>query len=64
MALVYLGREKKNCVGSGNSLTSIKEKGDTLAQKSPESPPPRSYKKKILVGTWRVRGSARLLDLR
>eukprot|EP00983_Pelagomonas_calceolata_P001582 53083-Pelagomonas_calceolata.AAC.1 len=30
--------------------TSIKGKGDTLAQESLESPPPQSYKKKIIMG--------------
>eukprot|EP00983_Pelagomonas_calceolata_P023330 734651-Pelagomonas_calceolata.AAC.1 len=38
-------------------------KRDTLAQKSLESSPPRSYKKKILMGIWRVIGSTRLHDL-
>eukprot|EP00983_Pelagomonas_calceolata_P011087 357572-Pelagomonas_calceolata.AAC.4 len=28
----------------------------TLAQKSRQSPPPRSYKKKTLMGIWRVIG--------
>eukprot|EP00983_Pelagomonas_calceolata_P052297 1142788-Pelagomonas_calceolata.AAC.2 len=43
--------------------TLTKEKGDTLAQKSRKSPPPRSYKKKTLVGIWRVTGSAWLHNL-
>eukprot|EP00983_Pelagomonas_calceolata_P062384 1147285-Pelagomonas_calceolata.AAC.1 len=53
--------EKKNYVGKGNSPSSTK--GNTLAQKSLESPPPRSYKKKILVGICRVVGSTRLHNL-
>eukprot|EP00983_Pelagomonas_calceolata_P070835 1150942-Pelagomonas_calceolata.AAC.2 len=55
--------EKKTYVGRGNSPNINKGKGDTLAQKSLESPPPRSYEKKILMGIWRVIGSTRLRGL-
>eukprot|EP00983_Pelagomonas_calceolata_P050168 1141837-Pelagomonas_calceolata.AAC.1 len=55
--------EKQNYVGRGNSPYINKGKGDTLAQKSLESPPPRSYKKRILMGFWRVIGSTRLHNL-
>eukprot|EP00983_Pelagomonas_calceolata_P014955 474993-Pelagomonas_calceolata.AAC.1 len=37
--------------------------GDTLAQKSLESPPLRSYNKKILMGIWRVIGITQLHNL-
>eukprot|EP00983_Pelagomonas_calceolata_P061174 1146715-Pelagomonas_calceolata.AAC.1 len=37
-------KEKKNYVGRGNSPYINQGKGDTLAQKSRESPPPQSYK--------------------
>eukprot|EP00983_Pelagomonas_calceolata_P011856 380684-Pelagomonas_calceolata.AAC.1 len=40
-------KEKKNYVGRGNSPYINQKKGDTLAQKSRESPPPQSYKKKF-----------------
>eukprot|EP00983_Pelagomonas_calceolata_P040982 1137844-Pelagomonas_calceolata.AAC.1 len=56
-------KEKKNNVGRGNSPYINEGKGDTLAQKSRGSPPPRSYKKKIIMGIWRVTGSTRLHDL-
>eukprot|EP00983_Pelagomonas_calceolata_P057320 1145025-Pelagomonas_calceolata.AAC.1 len=38
-------------------------KGETLAQKSGESPPPRFYKKRMLMGIWRVTGSTRTQNL-
>eukprot|EP00983_Pelagomonas_calceolata_P054230 1143623-Pelagomonas_calceolata.AAC.2 len=41
-------------------VPAVNGKGDTLAQKSRESPPPRSYKKKTLMGIWRVIGSTQL----
>eukprot|EP00983_Pelagomonas_calceolata_P070671 1150872-Pelagomonas_calceolata.AAC.3 len=34
-----------------------------LAQKSRESPPPRSYKKNVLMGIWRVIRSTQLHNL-
>eukprot|EP00983_Pelagomonas_calceolata_P069178 1150279-Pelagomonas_calceolata.AAC.3 len=40
----------------GTLPTSIKEKGDTLAQKSRDSPPPPRWKK-ILVGIWVIGGT-------
>eukprot|EP00983_Pelagomonas_calceolata_P035282 1103477-Pelagomonas_calceolata.AAC.1 len=38
-------------------------KGDTLAQKSRESPPPQRHEVKILMGIWRGTGSTRLRNL-
>eukprot|EP00983_Pelagomonas_calceolata_P046297 1140095-Pelagomonas_calceolata.AAC.4 len=54
---------KEIYVGRGNSPYINQGKGDTLAQKSRESPSPRSYKKKTLMGIWRVIGSTRLHNL-
>eukprot|EP00983_Pelagomonas_calceolata_P078124 1154161-Pelagomonas_calceolata.AAC.4 len=56
-------KEKKNYVGRETLPTSIKEKeplGDTLAQKSRESPPPQVLRRKRLMWIWRVTRSTRL----
>eukprot|EP00983_Pelagomonas_calceolata_P064085 1147974-Pelagomonas_calceolata.AAC.4 len=56
-------KKTKNYVDRGSSPYINYRKEDTLAKKSLESPPPRSYKKKILLGIWRVIGSTRLHNL-
>eukprot|EP00983_Pelagomonas_calceolata_P060470 1146372-Pelagomonas_calceolata.AAC.8 len=45
------------------SLHQLRKTLDTLAQKSLQSPPPRNYTKKIMMGIWRVIGSTRLHNL-
>eukprot|EP00983_Pelagomonas_calceolata_P074153 1152439-Pelagomonas_calceolata.AAC.4 len=54
---------KKNYVGRENSPYINSGKGDTLAPKSRESPPPQSYKTYVLMGVWRVIGSTQLQNL-
>eukprot|EP00983_Pelagomonas_calceolata_P016642 524733-Pelagomonas_calceolata.AAC.1 len=56
-------KEKKTYVGRGNSPYINLKKGDALAQKSLESPSPWSYKKKTLMGIWRIIESTRLHNL-
>eukprot|EP00983_Pelagomonas_calceolata_P107985 1159404-Pelagomonas_calceolata.AAC.12 len=58
-SLVY----KSGPSGRGKSPYINKGKGDTLAQKSRESPPPQSYKKNTLMGIWRVTGSIWIQNL-
>eukprot|EP00983_Pelagomonas_calceolata_P013758 441042-Pelagomonas_calceolata.AAC.1 len=55
--------KKKKCAGRGNPPYINEGKEDTLAEKSLESPRPRSYKLKILMGIWRIIGSTRLHNL-
>eukprot|EP00983_Pelagomonas_calceolata_P088061 1157111-Pelagomonas_calceolata.AAC.1 len=57
------GIHSATVLGTGNSPYINQGKGDILAQKSRESPPPQSYKKKILIGIWRFIGSTRLHNL-
>eukprot|EP00983_Pelagomonas_calceolata_P038534 1136819-Pelagomonas_calceolata.AAC.3 len=64
-AILFLHREKekKKYIGRRVSPYISSGKGDTLAQKSRESPSPRSCKKKALMGIWRVFGITRLQNL-
>eukprot|EP00983_Pelagomonas_calceolata_P006297 208488-Pelagomonas_calceolata.AAC.2 len=63
---------KENYVGRGNSPYINQGKGDTLARKSGESPPPqrcancghhRATKQKVLMGIRTAAGSSRLQNL-
>eukprot|EP00983_Pelagomonas_calceolata_P075819 1153164-Pelagomonas_calceolata.AAC.1 len=57
------GESRDIPIASSVITVESQRKGDTLAQKSREPPPPQSYQEQKLMGIWRVTGSTRLQNL-